>query len=128
MTNPKKKWEPRLPEMHDVFWRCTQVSGALAPSEIKDGTKLRFCEHAMREYSRGIMPSKSRFFSGRVTRLVDGLMTIAFDEGQVDAPVSMTCGVEEYARYCIPAARKERVPRVARARDSVKAAKMGRTT
>lgn len=85
-----------------VYWKCSQVSYSFRPEQIVVGLRVAMCEHAMREYPASDMPKTSRFHTGRVARIVGEMMCIEFDNPAESGFISTTCGIKEYACFCIP--------------------------
>lgn len=88
--------------MSHVYWRCSQVSYAFRPEQIVVGLRVAKCEHAMREYRAIDLPKISRFHVGTVTRISGETMTITYDDPVESGCISTTCGIKEYACYCVP--------------------------
>ena len=109
-TRAPKLSKPKRPKFvtprvrAEVQWRCVQVTGSLAPEEVRHGMRVGFCEHAMNSRRGSAVPTRSRFVLGTVSlhgSPSDPLMTITFD-AHPEGVASVTCGRNEYARFCIP--------------------------
>ncbi len=109
---PKKPWQEEQPAKFadpgptQVLWRPNQVTYGLHPSEIKLGMMLGYLEHASLECYAEKVPKEARFVLGKVTMLKDDLMTITWVAPPKGFGLSMTCGVEYHARYCIRAGKR----------------------
>lgn len=86
-----------------VYWKSSQVSYSLRPEEIKVGMKLGILDCSLAEYEKP--PTVYKFLKGRVVKIwgnpSDPLMTIEFDEPRDCGALDISCGVKEYARFCI---------------------------